>query len=104
HRRALIAADIAHAGLQQRLGHGEDALAVEGLALAELERLHLFFERAFHRHRLRARRFYIGAEANATGTTATCGALFDGDIRLANDAGVVVDHPLQVGAELRAAD
>ena len=54
HRRALIAADITHAGLQQRLGHGENALAVEGVALAELERLHLFLERAFHRHRLRA--------------------------------------------------
>jgi phage protein U len=35
HRRALIAADIGHAGLQQRLGDGEDALAVEGLAVAE---------------------------------------------------------------------
>ena len=44
HRRALIAADIAHARLQQGLGHGEDALAVEGLAVAELERPHLFLE------------------------------------------------------------
>ena len=47
-RRALIAADIAHARLQQRLGHREDALAAEGLAVAELERLHFFLERAFH--------------------------------------------------------
>ena len=49
HRRALVAADIAHARLQQRLGHGQDALAVEGLAVAELERPHLFLERTFHR-------------------------------------------------------
>ena len=34
-RRALIAADIRHAGLQQRLGDGEDAFAAEGLAVAE---------------------------------------------------------------------
>src|SRR5262249_11819835 len=49
HRRALIAADLTHAGLQQRLGHREDALAAEGLALAERECLHLFLEGAFHR-------------------------------------------------------
>jgi hypothetical protein len=53
-RRALITADIAHARLQQRLGHREDALAAEGLAVAELKRLHLFLERAFHRLHLRA--------------------------------------------------
>ena len=44
HRRALIAADIAHARLQQRLGDGEDALAVEFGAVAEPQRLHLGFE------------------------------------------------------------
>ena len=33
-RRALIAADIADAVFQQRLGDGEDALAGEGLPLA----------------------------------------------------------------------
>ena len=33
-RRALVAADIGHARLQQRLGDGEDAFAVEGLAVA----------------------------------------------------------------------
>ena len=49
HRRALIAADIGDAGLQQRLGHGEDAFAAEGLAVAERERLHFLLERAFHR-------------------------------------------------------
>ncbi len=55
-RRALIAADIAHARLQQRLGYREDALAVEGLAVAELERLHLFLEGTFHAwSRVRAR-------------------------------------------------
>ena len=46
-RRALIAADIAHARLQQRLGDRQDAFAPEGLALAELERCDLFLERAF---------------------------------------------------------
>src|SRR5262249_29239308 len=48
-RRALVAADIAHPGLQQRLGHRQDALAAEGFAVAEPELLHLFLERAFHR-------------------------------------------------------
>ena len=48
HRRALIAADIAHARLQQRLGDREDALAVEGLAFAEPQRFHFLLERAFH--------------------------------------------------------
>ena len=33
-RRALIAADIGHARLQQRLGDGQDAFAAEGLAVA----------------------------------------------------------------------
>ena len=47
-RRALVAADIGHARLQQRLGDREDAFAAEGLAVAELERLHFFLERAFH--------------------------------------------------------
>ncbi len=41
HRRALIAADIAHARLQQRLGDGDDAFAVKGLAVAEPELLDL---------------------------------------------------------------
>src|ERR671930_551137 len=31
------------------------------------------------------------------------GALFDRDIRFADDAGVVVEHPLQIGAEFRTA-
>ncbi len=68
HRRALVAADIAHPRLQQGLGHCEDAFAVEGLAVAELERLHLFLEGAFHRLSC-ARRTYIynGSKANATG-------------------------------------
>ena len=43
-RRALIAADIGDAGLQQRLGDREDALAAEGLAVAELERLDFLLE------------------------------------------------------------
>ena len=40
-RRALVAADIGDAGLQQRLGDGENALAAEFLAVAELQVLHL---------------------------------------------------------------
>ncbi len=44
HRRALIAADIADAGLQQRLGDGEDAFAAKGLAGAEPQRIHFFLE------------------------------------------------------------
>ena len=48
HRRALIAADIGDAGLQQRLGDGKDAFAVEGVAVAQLQRLHFLLERAFH--------------------------------------------------------
>ena len=34
-RRALIAADIADAGFQQRLGQRQDAFAGEGLAFSE---------------------------------------------------------------------
>ena len=43
-RRALVASDVGHAGLQQRLGDGEDALAVEFLTGAELELPHFLFE------------------------------------------------------------
>ena len=38
HRRALVAADIGDARLQDRLGDGEDALAAENLALAQTKR------------------------------------------------------------------
>jgi hypothetical protein len=48
HRRALVAADIAHARLQQRLGDGEDAFAAELGAVAEPQCLHFGLERAFH--------------------------------------------------------
>ncbi len=48
YRRALVAADIAHAGLQQRLGDREDAFAAEHVAVAELQRFHFLLERAFH--------------------------------------------------------
>jgi hypothetical protein len=37
HRRALVAAHIGHARLQQRLGDGQDALAVKGLAVAQAQ-------------------------------------------------------------------
>ena len=49
HRRALVAADIAHARLQQRLGDREDALAAKRLAVAQPQRIHFLLERAFHR-------------------------------------------------------
>ena len=71
HRRALITADIAHAGLQQRLGYGEDALAPEGVAVAELERLHLVLEGSFH-----CFGFYIGTRVNATAVSCPARALF----------------------------
>ena len=47
HRRALVAADVGDARLQQRLGHGQDALAVEGVAGAEPQALDLLVERNF---------------------------------------------------------
>src|SRR5438552_17451619 len=43
-RRALIARDVRHARLQQRLGDGQDRLAVEFLAGAERELLDLLLE------------------------------------------------------------
>jgi hypothetical protein len=48
HRRALVAAHIAHARLQQRLGDGEDAFAAELGALAQPQCRHFGLERAFH--------------------------------------------------------
>ena len=53
-RRALIAADIGDAGLQQRLGDGENAFAAEFLAFAEFEILHFACKRAFCHESLRA--------------------------------------------------
>ena len=46
-RRALIAADIADAGLQQRLGDGQNPFAVEDIPVAQFEVLDLAGERAF---------------------------------------------------------
>jgi hypothetical protein len=43
-RRALVAADIGDARLQQCLGNGENALAAELLAVAEFEILDFAFE------------------------------------------------------------
>jgi hypothetical protein len=43
-RRALVSRHIGHAGLQQRLGHGQDALAMEFGAVAELQLFDLFLE------------------------------------------------------------
>jgi hypothetical protein len=45
-RRALVATDVGDAGLQQRLGDGEDALATEGLASAGAQVLDLLRERS----------------------------------------------------------
>ena len=49
-RRALIAADIGHTRLQQRLGDREDALAAKLLAVAQPQTGDLFAERNFQRH------------------------------------------------------
>src|SRR5207302_11022170 len=48
YRRPLVAADIRDAGLEQSLGYGENALAVEGFAVTEPQRLDLFSELSFH--------------------------------------------------------
>ena len=45
-RRALIAADVSDAGLQQRLRDRENAFATKLLACAEAQRLHFLRERA----------------------------------------------------------
>ena len=50
-RRALVAAHISDPGLQQRLGHGQDALAAENLAVAELQRFHFLRKRTFRHSR-----------------------------------------------------
>ena len=47
-RRALVAADVGHARLQQRLGDREDALAMEGGAGAEFQAFDLVGELDFH--------------------------------------------------------
>jgi len=44
HRRALVAAHIRHARLQQALGDREDALAVKGVARAEAQHFHFLAE------------------------------------------------------------
>ena len=46
-RRPLIAANVGHAGLEQRLGDREDALAVEYVALAEPESPNLLRKASF---------------------------------------------------------
>ena len=48
HRRALVAAHIGHARLQQRLGDGQDALTVEDGAGAQAQLGHLCGELHFH--------------------------------------------------------
>ena len=76
HRRTLVAADIGHTRLQDRLGDGEDAFAAEDLALAQSQRPHLLGEGALR-----------------------IGALRDGKLRLIQHAGIIgangaVDDPV----------
>ena len=47
-RRALVAADIAHARLQEPLGDSEDALALEILPVAPAQKLDFLGEASFH--------------------------------------------------------
>lgn len=44
-RRALVAGHVGDARFQQRLGHGQDALAAENLARAQAQLLHFFDKR-----------------------------------------------------------
>ena len=44
HRRTLVAADVSHARLEQGFGDGQNALAVEGVALAQAQRLDLMLK------------------------------------------------------------
>ena len=46
-RRTLVARHIRHARLQQGLGDGQNALAMELVAIAQAEFLHLLHKRAF---------------------------------------------------------
>jgi len=43
HRRALIAADVAHARLQERLGDGKNAFAAKNRAVAKPQGFHIRF-------------------------------------------------------------
>ena len=53
-RRALIAADIGNAGLQQRLGDRENAFAAEFLAFSKFKILHFACKRSFCHESLQA--------------------------------------------------
>ena len=66
-RRALVAGDVRHARLQQRLGHGQDALAVEHLALAQAQLGHLCRERTFSHGDFRLVTAAIYAALDASG-------------------------------------
>ena len=61
---AGIAADIGHAGLQQRLGDGENALAAESISVAEPEVLDFARERTFGHARLRYMEMHISVRAS----------------------------------------
>ena len=63
-RRALIAADIRYAGLQQRLGDGENAFAAEFLAFAQFEILHFACKRSFRHESLQAELFNQASPAD----------------------------------------
>ena len=68
-RRALIAADIRDAGLQQSLGDGENAFAAKDFALAKLEILDLASERAF-RHRAPPANWALMRPAGSSGRSS----------------------------------
>ena len=70
-RRALVAADIADARLQQRLGDGQDAFAAERVAIAESEILDFASERPFSHDAFLPERFQakwrpVRSEENAS--------------------------------------
>ena len=64
HRGALVAADVGHARLQQRLGHREDAFPVELFAGAEAQvQLYAPLATAGGRKRLQGRLLEVGGTA-----------------------------------------
>src|SRR5690606_3656888 len=67
-RRALIAADVADAGLQQRLGDGENAFAAELLPAPEPQLAYFMCKRSFSHGRTRSDMEHAAATAVAGGS------------------------------------